>query len=220
MSVLDAFTCVAIINLPHRTDRLREMGQQLARVGMGMDDVMVVAGAKPDDPGAFPSIGARGCFESHLKTLDLAVTIKVPSLLILEDDCDFVGNEAPPHDVDWDIFYGGHNNEVQEEGPTIAAPDTAFTGTHCIGLRGEAIRLARDYLKAMHARPAGDPMGGPMHVDGAYSWFRREHPELKTLVANIAVQRPSRSDVADLKWFDRLPLVRTGATALRQLTRR
>jgi hypothetical protein len=78
------------------------------------------------------------------------------------------------------------------------------------------------YLEAQLARPAGDPHGGPMHVDGSYSWFRRGHPELSTLIAvpEIGHQRASKTDVHDLGLRDRLPILRTAMAAVRRLRNR
>ena len=49
-----------------------------------------------------------------------------------------------------------------------------------------------------------------MHVDGAYHWFRRAHPELVCFIAEppLAYQRASRTDIHALSWRDRVPLVR------------
>lgn len=54
------------------------------------------------------------------------------------------------------------------------------------------------YLEAMLKRPNGSPEGGPMHVDGAYSWFRRAHPGVAAYVCtpSVAQQRYSRSDIS------------------------
>lgn len=58
-----------------------------------------------------------------------------------------------------------------------------------------------------------------MHVDGAYSHFRADHPQMVTLSVSptLGVQRPSRTDVHDLRWFDRVPLVRDTAQLYRRL---
>jgi glycosyl transferase, family 25 len=58
-------------------------------------------------------------------------------------------------------------------------------------------------------RPAGHPLGGPMNVDGAYSTIRMQNPSLATYVycPVLAYQRPSRSDIADLKRFDRVEML-------------
>jgi hypothetical protein len=61
-------------------------------------------------------------------------------------------------------------------------------------------------LETILSRPKGHPLGGPMHVDGAYSTIRLHHPSLKTFAAFPALgyQRASRTDIADQKWFDRI----------------
>ncbi|HAX77040.1 MAG TPA: LPS biosynthesis glycosyltransferase, partial [Cyanobacteria bacterium UBA11372] len=41
---------------------------------------------RPDDAGDFPSIGARGCFESHLAILKQALADRLSNVLIVEDD--------------------------------------------------------------------------------------------------------------------------------------
>ena len=58
--------------------------------------------------------------------------------------------------------------------------------------------LLVEYLEACLVRPPGDPVGGPMHVDGALSMFRSFHPEFITLIAQppLASQRSSRSDIS------------------------
>lgn len=85
----------------------------------------------------------------------------------------------------------------------------------------DACAIARlvPYLQAMLERPSGDPAGGPMHVDGAYSWFRRAHPDLRTVLATppLGYQRPSRTDVHALRWFDRLPGLHRVAALLRRV---
>ena len=57
---------VVIINLPERIDRKREMQKQLANVGWGADFFSAI---RPTHPDGFESVGARGCFLSHLAVL-------------------------------------------------------------------------------------------------------------------------------------------------------
>jgi glycosyl transferase, family 25 len=65
------------------------------------------------------------------------------------------------------------------------------------------------HMAAIHARPLGDPLGGAMHVDGAYSWFRAAHPQCLTigLVLSSSVQRSSRADIHALRWVDRISVL-------------
>jgi glycosyl transferase, family 25 len=61
-----------------------------------------------------------------------------------------------------------------------------------------------------------------MHVDGAYSWFRRQHPEVITLLAmpELGHQRSSRTDIHDLNWYDRSIVLRPLVSVLRRIIRR
>ena len=86
-------------------------------------------------------------------------------------------------------------------------PDTTLNLSHALIIGARAVTDLVPYLEAILERPRGDPAGGPMHVDGAYNWFRRANPRMRTLVppASWVVQRSSRSDIAAGSWLDRIP---------------
>ncbi|RYH36993.1 MAG: glycosyltransferase family 25 protein, partial [Alcaligenaceae bacterium] len=119
------FDHIFIINLPSRPDRLRELEAQLRVIGCSLQhpSVQVFPAVRPDSQGTFPSIGARGCFLSHLGVIKTAAERKYRRILILEDDCNFVN--VPPEHLeslaselgrrDWAFFYGGALNTVQVE---------------------------------------------------------------------------------------------------------
>lgn len=204
------FDRIYVINLPERLDRRREMAVELGRIGLGFDDplVQVFPAVRPADRGDFESIGARGCFLSHLGVLKDAVANGYGSILILEDDVDWTpaalakgaGAEALL-EPDWAFLHGGQGHDPAATDGRLSlvalAPGQDFRLTHFIGLRGEIIGQLVGYLEAMLARPAGSADGGPMHVDGAYSWFRRAHPAVVARVCapSVARQRSSRSDI-------------------------
>ena len=114
-AMLEQFDRVRVINIVDRTDRRREMMAQLRRVGAA-DDARVAffPARRPADSGPFPSLGARGCFESHLAVIRQAIEDGVERLLIVEDDFNFVRdiNRRGPGVMralaaaKWDIFYG------------------------------------------------------------------------------------------------------------------
>lgn len=236
---LPPFDRIYVLNLAERADRRREVEAQLRRFGLSLaaEPVRLFRAVRPADPGPFPSVGARGCFMSHLGMLREAVRDGVASVLILEDDLDF----APDAEVrlpallrslqqqDWALFYGGY--ELPEGTPGGAAPAGAglhpiqpelpVRTTHFIALRGAAIAEAVRFLEAVAARAPGDPAGGPMHVDGAYTWFRRTYPDLRTWIAvpELGHQRQSRTDIHPLRWYDRWPAVRELAQWARRLRR-
>lgn len=201
------------------------MEAQLARVGLlGDPRVAFHAASSPSEPGPFNSNGAHGCFLSHYALLQEAAAAG-ESILILEDDCDFLPGAATFTADDFDVFYGGFN----------AASDPAdlhrsdIVGSHFMGFSQRAAKAAAAYFTAYlapdfppDARGASDPGFDPAirpPVDGAYVWFRRAHPDLRTVFVTLGVQRPSRTDIGEQKWFDRMPGVRDAAGLARRVRR-
>jgi hypothetical protein len=221
---LAIFEKIYVINLPSRRDRYREMSEQLKTIGLGFDSpfVELFEAVRPDSAGGFPSVGARGCFMSHLGILQKASGEGLSRILILEDDVNFHSDFLPRgaqvtsslRRHAWSIFYGGYHfpegSEAIEFDGGLVSSDTVIMLTHFVGFQGAAIGIAANYLEAMLQRPAGHPDGGPMHVDGAYSWLRRSHPHLLTYLAapELGYQRSSRTDLSPPSWYDRAPVAR------------
>jgi len=237
MNLTDYFQSVYVINLPQRRDRRREMARQLRKIGLGFRSpgVRLFEAVRPKGPQGFPSIGARGAFLSHLRVLKDASGQNLQRILILEDDVNFVPEFSERIGAvqgelkcnDWSVFYGGYVipaglDSKGREGLIQAEPSLGIQTAHFIGLRGQAIQEAVGYLEAMLTRPEGDPLGGPMHVDGAYTWFRHAFPHMLTLLASpqLGYQRSSRSDISTPRWFDSVPGVRQATACLRQLGNR
>lgn len=231
---MDYFERIFIINLPSRTDRQAEIALQLKAIGLSLAEgcVELFPAVRPDAPEGFPSIGARGCFMSHLGVLRTAQRLGLQRVAIFEDDLDFAADfnkRIQPllgqlASANWSMFYGGYHLEQtlagQPCGALLEAQSDGLIGTtHFVVFQGAAIAAAVRYLEAILARPAGDPDGGPMHVDGAYNWFRRANPQFKTVLAipELGFQRSSRTDIHDLRWYDTTPLVRGLVAALRLL---
>lgn len=230
IDVLQVFDVVIVINLAHRTDRMREISSELKKIGLTVNEIQRLNASQPSDRGEFPSIGARGCFESHMNALQFALDIDAKSVLILEDDCDFRGSVesalASLKACDWDIFYGGYltaNGEVSSDVPLGTIPfDVGVVGAHCVAFRGDTVADLLIFLREIYGKKAGDPTGGAMHVDGAYTRYREARPTRLTYYANpmFAFQRSSRSDIAALKWFDKTPGLRGFVGLARKLIRR
>lgn len=234
-ALLDSFERIRIINLEFRVDRRREIAAELARLGLSIDGQRIAfhPASRPADAKEFPSVGARGCFESHLAVLSDALEANASNVLILEDDCEFApdaGRRLPAilaklKSTDWSIFFGGYALEAPTQnlgnGLTQAEPDLSIGLTHFCAFSRNAVELAVPYLISMASRRGGDPQGGPMHVDGAYNWLRRTQPELQTWIAmpEVAHQRPSISDIAGPSAIDRIPGLRAFAPMLRAAKR-
>ena len=234
MHALEYFQQIYVINLPHRHDRRREMIEQLNAIGLSFDMtyVRLFEAVRPEASEGFPSIGARGCFLSHLGILRDACDRRFERILILEDDLNFapdlnarIGNTvAELEKTDWSLFYGGYvaNSLPQPEGTggvvQLESTDLLST-THFVGFRGPAVSEVVTYLENILSRPPGDPDGGPMQVDGAYYRFRRQFPAKITLasVPMLGYQRNSRTDIHSLRWFDRVPGIHQGVAWVRKM---
>jgi hypothetical protein len=232
------FEHIYIINLLTRTDRKVEMEQQLRRIGLSLEsrNIELFAAVRPVEAGGFPSIGARGCFMSHLGVLENARARGFKSILILEDDFDFSrdfnlrfeGIEDHLQKNTWDLFYGGALNSLaapQLSGASAVPaihPAAGIMGSHCIAINKKGIDRLVPYFEAILSRPAGHAEGGPMHVDGAYSWFRSQNPDMVTLIAHpeIGHQRSSATDIHPQKWYERSALTGPVVSLVRKLKNR
>lgn len=228
---MDFFDAIYIINLPARTDRKAEMLEQLRGAGIdgGAPRVVFFEAVRPPDAGPFPTIGTRGCFLSHLGVLKAARAAGHARILVLEDDLNFVAGFQQAFGAflpalrrePWDFAYLGLLKVTPPlpagHGLANVPPESAVLGLHMVGLQASVLPELIAYLEAMLARPAGDPQGGPMHVDGAYSWFRAAHPARRAVACQppLGYQRSSRTDIHALRWFDRAWGVRSLVASLR-----
>jgi glycosyl transferase, family 25 len=224
----DCFDQVRIINLVDRPDRRREMAAQLGRMGALAPNVEFYDARRPRDAGGFPSLGARGCFESHLAALRSARDAKVQSLLVLEDDLDFTrdGRERLGNVISqlsahsWDFFYGAHLLGSDGRSGLVEIPaDEPIITASCVGFSGEVISPLVEFLEGILGRPPGSPDYGPMHVDGAYTVFRMLNPQRITFAAfpSLGRQRSSPSDITPGSMFlDRWAPTRPVAALLRR----
>jgi hypothetical protein len=121
--------------------------------------------------------------------------------------------------TDWSIFYPGHLLRNQPNGLSAIDPDKNILCAHFLLLNRATLPVIIEGLETIMSRPAGHPLGGPMHVDGAYNTIRAQNPELKTYIfsPSLGYQRPSRSDIASLKLFDRIRPLRPLIASLRRL---
>jgi glycosyl transferase family 25 len=200
------FDQVRIVNLVDRPDRRREMSAQIKRVGGFGDNVRFFEAHRPGEQGKFPSLGARGCFESQLTVIRSALESSAKSLCLLEDDLDFTrsGRASAASMVkqlfstEWDLFYGAHLLPSNGRVGLVEIPSAEPVVTASfVGFNGRILRPLVEFLDAMLDRPAGSPEYGPMHVDGAYTVFRMLNPQFRTFAAfpALARQRSSPSDI-------------------------
>jgi glycosyl transferase, family 25 len=213
-----------VINLAHRADRRDAMQRELGRVGWTAEFFPAIS---PTDSDGFPSVGARGCFLSHLGVLKEAAKSGARRLVVLEDDLNFVSDFShlwaallkELEGRDWAFLYPGHILDDLPNGLSRLSPSMGVMCSHFIMINGRALPTLIEGLEAILSRPPGHPMGGPMHVDGAYSTIRAQHPELVTYACSpvLGYQRSSRSDIASAHWYDRAPGLSSAASYARRV---
>lgn len=225
--LFDSFDRIRVVNLATRPDRRAEMELQLSRVGLlGDPRVEFFEALAYAERGPFLRTGSHGAFMSHLALLREAAATG-QSILILQDDCDFILPDIQGYVIPegWDIFYGGYH--ASDPGDL---PNSDIIGAHFMGFSpraaNAAVKYLSDYLDPTFppdslaaTQPGFDPAIRPP-IDGAFVWFRRAHPDLRTVFAMLGVQRPSRTDIGDQRWFDKVPGLRQLAEAARRFLRR
>ena len=210
--LFERFDIIRIINLAYRTDRRAEMMAELRQVGLADDPrVAFFDACSFPDAGQVSSKGARGVYHSHLAILQEAARAG-QSVLILEDDTDFrEGTQEYDLPEPWSIFYGGYYAMTSED-----LHESDIVGGHMRGFHADIVGHVADYLASIRHDDIYPP------IDGAYVWYRRAHPEVLTHFARppLGNQRPSRTDIADLRFFDRLPILRETASVARKVRRK
>lgn len=224
------FDQVYVINLPYRSDRRTETIAELKAIGFGVNDFTFFEASRPQDAGKFPSIGSRGCFESHLRVMKDALENGYDKVLILEDDVS-ISKKWMIEDYkyidelnssDWDIVYFGYeifeglnlnsNNSFQLWNHKVQT-------THFYALNSSVLAKLIVFLELVLSRSPGDPLGGPMHVDGAISTFREQNVEVVTLLSIpcLATQRASKTDIGSDKFFDSVLIVKDVVAIARRI---
>lgn len=144
-----------LINLKYRNDKLKHSILQLKKINA---TPMILSVEKPQDVLNFHSIGARGCYESHMKILEIIIESKKVNNLfcVCEDDILFTEefvNEY--HNIinkikyikNWDIIYGHSRKRDFYNKIMFEKIITAHRGTHLYILNYNSSIKLYDYLR-------------------------------------------------------------------------
>ncbi len=222
---------VEIIHLRERTDRYWRLAKELSHIGIAMTDprVRIPDAPRPADANGFPSRGIYGNFLSHLDILRRAMLDDLPCAWVLEDDALF-RSSLRSEDVQqelcrtiasmpWDFLFPGHalGPELAKLDRGLIYSDLEFKWSHCYMVHKRALPRVVDYLEKVIERPAGHPEGGKMYIDGAYSLFRSQNKDIRTLIANpvLSIQRGSDSSLANGSGPDRRALMKNVTSGAR-----
>ncbi|PSB28079.1 glycosyltransferase family 25 protein [Stenomitos frigidus] len=228
MQIKDYVDRIYAINLPSRRDRRQILLQEMESAGLPLtpSKIEIFPAIRPDTAAGFPGIGVYGCFLSHLAILKQARAEGLANVLILEDDVSiddrFVAVQRvlveQLQQAAWDFVYFGHIEALADV--SSQASLQPYSGrvlmTHFYAVNARIFDRLIAFLEAAEHRPAGHPDGGPMYIDGAYSFFRERNPDVVTLLASPSLgwQRSSRSDLTP-GWVDRTPILTQFADLVR-----
>ena len=216
-SLIEFFDRAYVINLPERRDRRAEMTWEFKKVGVAFpsEQVNLFSAIKPDGRGEFPTAGVRGCFLSHLGVLKEARNHGLKNVLLIEDDLSFFNFFKSQQtaliksfeQTEWDFAYLGHSRPVSIDAPVLERTLEVIPNAHFLAFNGRVLDRLVGFLEEILQRPDGHPLGGPMHIDGAYAVFQKQNPDTVTLISRpgFGFQRSSRSSLSDRHWFDQLP---------------
>ncbi|QLG87799.1 glycosyltransferase family 25 protein [Chitinibacter bivalviorum] len=230
MTLSDLIDRIYIINLPERNDRKAQISAELNKHGMHWQDNKIICwpAIRPHDAADFPTLGAHGCFLSHLGALRDACQLSQGWVLILEDDAVLLPQlTAALPDLKHlmasdqaDLIYLGccEQQDQRCSDKTFQPSNNPIVGAHAYLVSRAFIDELLPYLQACLIRPAGHPLGGRLHFDGALSLFRQFNPDCRTWLANrnLVEQRFSRSDIQARWWYDQWPVVKQLAAWARQ----
>jgi glycosyl transferase, family 25 len=225
MKLIEYFDRTCIINLPEQTGRLSAIRKELGQFGSDAcpAKVQVPFAPRPTDPNGFISKGVYGSFLSHLEILKQAAADHLESVWVLEDDATFSRRMVREQEQlvaqlerdPWGLCFFGHSllRELagMPDGLVPTPGDLAFRWSHCYAVRSGTLSRLIEHLEGIRSRPAGDPRGGKMYVDGAFNWFRKSNPDVLVLSANpvMSIQRGSRSGLGKGWWYDDRPVLKT-----------
>ena len=227
------FGAAYLINLKERKDRLASAAKEFERAEwrFGAGGVQRYVAQRFSDRAGFPSPQVRGCFHSHWECLRSAHRQGDQSVLVMEDDITLAPSikklvpaiiselESRP----WDVIYFGHEdtgaiqNATSGTGEINLVPNNnIIRGCHFYAVNGRVLTRFLDHLERVAMGVEGDQEFGPMPIDGALSIFRRNNPDVVTLIAvpKLGWQRSSRSDIAP-RFFDNFRVTRPLITFIR-----
>lgn len=228
-NIIEYFDRTNIINLAYREDRRRETREEFARFDIPIDNqkIYFIEADCPDDTAGFPTAGTHGCFLSHLGILRNAQSSGLKNILILEDDITFssellrVSAEALTklENENWDIAYFSHPFEEPESPLAWRELDKDMLCAHFYAVNGKCLDQLIHFLETVLTRTPGHPDGGPMHYDGALNVFRAQNPDINICYfsKNLGFQRPSKTDIHETGFKDKMPIVKQIVSALRKL---
>jgi len=190
------FDEVFVINLKRRPDRLSEIKEELARVGIKYTVAEAVDGNELKEEYTLPKIehfsyGDLGCILSHLHLVSYAYRNKLKSYFVFEDDAVLRPNFNKEFEVflsqlpeNWDgIYFGGnHMGGTTDINSNVAKIHNTYT-THAFGVKSN-----------MYEKMVEVWQDRTRHIDVSLSSLHKDH-NFYVSKPHLAWQRDGFSDI-------------------------
>ena len=234
--LFDQFDQVKIINLPERTDRKAAVLAELSRIGFDEfgPRISFFEARRPPSPEQAPSGAARpnGALISHREAIREALAAGANSLLVLEDDIFFRSPtvaeldrilEAVTRNA-WDVIYFGYLEPAENQlaGAALSEWSGRVIGGHFCGMNRRFMEQILEFMDGFGSPGADGVIVNPTHRDGAFNLFIEKNPDFRRLLAvpNLAIQRSSRTDLHQNRFYDQTPVFREIAGTIRAMRNR
>lgn len=230
--LFDQFDQIRIINLPERTDRKAAVLRELAGIGMthlGPNISFYAAKRPPSGQGGEGVNRPNGALISHREAIREALASGAKSLLILEDDIFFRRRRETEIDAiltamrsaPFDVIYFGYLEPAEEDltGGPLAAFEGRVIGGHFCGMHRAFMERILAFMDGF-GKPGPDGTScNPTHRDGAFNLFVERNQDVirKLAVPCLAIQRSSRTDLHENRYYDRAPILREALGIVRAL---
>jgi glycosyl transferase family 25 len=232
MVLYDYFDRIAVIHLPEREDRYDSLARELRAIGADIrhPKVEIPFAPMPEDANGFPSRGVYGNFLSHLAILRQAMNDGLRNIWVLEDDAIFSRRMCCNQDAlvqnlsgrTWDLCFFGHSLDKKRLATMpigLVSATADFKWAHCYAANARVLPRLVTHLEQAVNRPVGDPLGGKLYIDAAFTLFRHFNPDVVVLAANpvLSVQKGSVSSLAQRRGYDDIVLARPVVAAARDV---
>lgn len=188
---MNQFSAIYCINLDTRADRLEKVSKQISEYNVSVKFFTTTAHESP----------RMGCLESHLAVLTEARNLRLPNVLILEDDVVFLHKDVPRLPKQWDMLYLGGN--IQEVYKTPWHADWKRVSTYTTHAYAVNCTLYDDLIDGIMAWKAAVRSGNIKYEDSAIDQYyaTHVHPKHQCFMSDpiIATQDVDYSDIEKRK---------------------
>lgn len=171
------FEHIFYINLDSDIERRELCENQLNKYGLKAERFSAV---RPEDKGNYSTIGARGCYLSHLKLVEEAAKRNLNHILILEDD--FLLHEnffelcSQLYPIEYDLFYFYRWSELDEY-PIKIVPIEYTICTHAYAVHSNYYQAYIEQVKKHEGLP----------IDLIYFFSNKKYAPSVNLIGQNAV---------------------------------